>query len=78
VKYTCQQPIEHDQKRYDIGSEIDLDKDDAGPLLAIKHIAAPELKKSASKSKPQGGGEGSGEGGEGGADGSGDGTGQGG
>lgn len=52
IKVTCMQPIEHDQKRFDVGSEISLPDEAAAPLLAIGHVAPIASKKAKAEAKP--------------------------
>lgn len=49
-KFTCIHPIEHDQKRHEVDSEISLSDEAAEPLLQLGHIAARA--KPAGKPKP--------------------------
>lgn len=35
AKYTVKQPLDHDLKRYDIGSEVELTEEEAGPLQVL-------------------------------------------
>jgi len=39
-KFICEQPIEHDHTRFDVGAEISLPDEAVEPLLKIGHIAA--------------------------------------
>lgn len=41
MKFTVVTPVEHDQKRYEPGSSIELKAEAAEPLLALGAIAKP-------------------------------------
>jgi len=41
-KYEVLTPIKHNKKRHEPGKVIELDDDEAEPLLAVKAIKAPE------------------------------------
>jgi hypothetical protein len=42
AKHTVTKTVIHDGKTIRKGGEIDLTKDQAAPLIAIGHVAAPE------------------------------------
>jgi hypothetical protein len=48
-KYKTLEPIEHNKKSIEVGSEISLDEDEAAPLLRVKAIEPVEAEEAATK-----------------------------
>lgn len=65
-RFTALEPIEHDGKRVEPGSTLDLTAEQAEPLLALKHVKAGGRAKAGESSgeaqPPIGAGEGAGAG----------------
>jgi hypothetical protein len=51
-KYKTLEPIEHNKKAIEIGSEISLDDEEAEPLLRVKAIVAIASEEAAAASAP--------------------------
>lgn len=49
MKFRVVTPVEHDQKRYEPDSAIDLTEEQAQPLLALGAIATPSKAKAAAQ-----------------------------